>query len=96
MGLHLAGAQKAVQSAHHVDAHSIATPASPTTITADFSSHEKHPLVKDKFGVYQTPFMGINGRPSLTAMKPFLARQVYAISVTNSLGESPTPSPTVR
>ena len=46
---------------------------SKVTIVADFKVHEDYPLVKDKIGVYQTPFMGINGRPSLVSMKDFLA-----------------------
>lgn len=43
------------------------------TIVADFEVHEDYPLVKDKVGVYQTPFMAVDGRPSLTSMKDFLA-----------------------
>ena len=70
--LHLAGAQNPVQPPVHVFAQSGGGTTSPTIITADFSIYEEHPLLKDKFGVYQTPFMGIGGRPSLTAMKPFL------------------------
>lgn len=42
-------------------------------VIADFSVAAEHPLVKDKIGVYQTPFMGTRGYPELTAMEPFLA-----------------------
>ena len=50
-------------------------PAKPDTIvfTADFRVHAAPDLTKDKFGVYQTPFMGTAGLPELTAMAPFLA-----------------------
>ncbi len=43
-----------------------------TTITANFSAARDQPLLKDKIGVYQTPFMGTRGLPSLLAMQPFL------------------------
>jgi hypothetical protein len=43
------------------------------TFTVDFSAASSAPaLVKDEFGVYQTPFMGTKGLPPLTAMEPFL------------------------
>lgn len=43
------------------------------SVVADFSVPAEHPLIKDKIGVYQTPFLGTRGRPALTAMEPFLA-----------------------
>lgn len=43
------------------------------SVVADFSVEADHPLIKDKIGVYQTPFMGTRGNPALTAMEPFLA-----------------------
>ncbi len=43
------------------------------TVIADFAVATEHPLVKDKIGVYQTPFMGTRGLPKLTTMEPFLA-----------------------
>ncbi|HEY1579265.1 MAG TPA: hypothetical protein VGF82_19535 [Terracidiphilus sp.] len=49
-----------------------AASASPIQVTADFSVPEGYPLVKDKIGVYQTPFMGIYGRPPLIAMEKLL------------------------
>jgi hypothetical protein len=49
-----------------------AASASPIQVTADFSVPEGYPLVKDKIGVYQTPFMGIHGRPPLIAMEKLL------------------------
>lgn len=42
------------------------------TATADFATWSDYPLIKDKIGVYQTPFMGTAGIPSPTAMQPFL------------------------
>lgn len=49
------------------------TSTSRATVVADFAVAAEHPLVKDKIGVYQTPFMGTRGYPGLTAMEPFLA-----------------------
>lgn len=43
-----------------------------TLVTVDFGVPEGYPLVKDKLGVYQTPFMGTDARPPLTAMDRFL------------------------
>jgi hypothetical protein len=43
-----------------------------TTVTADFSTWVDSPLLKDKIGVYQTPFMGTVGIAPPTAMQPFL------------------------
>ncbi len=43
------------------------------SVMADFAVPTEHPLIKDKIGVYQTPFMGTRGYPALTAMEPFLA-----------------------
>ena len=43
------------------------------SVIADFSVAVDHPLVKDKIGVYQTPFMGTRGYPALTSMEPLLA-----------------------
>ena len=52
------------------------TPTQPTatmtTIMADFSTWVDSPLLKDKIGVYQTPFMGTAGIAPPTAMQPFL------------------------
>lgn len=39
----------------------------------DYSATGGPALTKDKFGVYQTPFMGTAGLPPLTAMAPLLA-----------------------
>jgi hypothetical protein len=50
-----------------------ALPAVAQTFTADFTSFSGPACVKDKIGVYQTPFMGTAGLPSLTSMAPFLA-----------------------
>lgn len=43
------------------------------SVIADFAVAVDHPLVKDKIGVYQTPFMGTRDHPVLTGMEPFLA-----------------------
>jgi len=65
----------AVTAPATVFAISPATPPSglkPVTVVADFSTWIDNPLVKDKIGVYQTPFLGTVGRPPLAAMQPFL------------------------
>jgi Glycosyl hydrolases family 39 len=56
-------------------AASISTPAvvpAPTTVIADYSKATDQPLIKDKIGVYQTPFMGTAGIAPLMSMQPFL------------------------
>jgi hypothetical protein len=48
-------------------------PSIAQNFTVDFSAASSAPaLVKNFFGVYQTPFMGTAGLPPLTAMSPFL------------------------
>jgi Glycosyl hydrolases family 39 len=56
-----------------VHRRSLPPPTTSTTVIADFSKGTDQPLLKDKFGVYQTPFMGTDGIAPLTAMQPFLA-----------------------
>jgi len=45
---------------------------SATIVTSDFSIATDQPLLKDKIGVYQTPFMGTAGIAPLVSMRPFL------------------------
>lgn len=57
------------------DATPTQTPVpTPTAITvaADFSTWIDNPLIKDKIGVYQTPFMGTAGIAPPTSMQLFL------------------------
>jgi hypothetical protein len=68
--------------------------ASPIQVTADFSVPEGYPLVKDKIGVYQTPFMGIHGRPPLIQWRIFFDLREFKTFAMNSLGENKTPMPT--
>jgi hypothetical protein len=47
-------------------------PSSAQVFNVDFSSFSGPDCVKNKIGVYQTPFMGTAGLPPLTSMAPFL------------------------
>jgi hypothetical protein len=51
---------------------SVSASTSATIVTADFSVATDQPLLKDKIGVYQTPFMGTAGIAPLISMQPFL------------------------
>lgn len=48
-------------------------PARAQTFSVAFSTFSGPNCVKNKFGVYQTPFMGTGSYPPLTSMAPFLA-----------------------
>lgn len=47
-------------------------PMTSTTVTADFSVPVDNPLIKDKIGVYQTPFMGTAGIAPRVIITPLL------------------------
>jgi hypothetical protein len=56
----------------HAQRSSALVRTSLTIVTADFSIATDQPLLKDKIGVYQTPFMGTAGIAPLISMEPFL------------------------